>query len=896
MQPHAFAETFGTAGVNASVDLIGRGPQMAELIARRKAAARGHPSVVLVCGEAGCGKTRLLETFATRLTSGRADAVWLRPKRSARDAQTAARIREIANRVDSGKRRTMVIFVEDVHAAALDVLDAVRELAEPADARRRLVVVSFRPIDDEDEPARPIRLAQLARTEGAVTLEIEPLGPSETRALVRAFARGHAVLDPATVDAIAERSGGNPLVVRELVKCASDEFGAARSRRPVPLSLGGLVAEWLAPFSGDDRSVLAHAALRREGFRVSDVADLVARPAADVSPVFRRALARGLIAEGHGDAHTYVFRWPIVADVLEHRFLAHEKRGLHRRIAQSIEAHGAIDERAGELAKHWLAAGDPGMAAMYANRSGDASLAAGRYRDAARWYELALASPASPSHGGGDLHVKLAQARDISGDALGAHEALRTAAAFLDVRGDTEAGLRVRLHDALIAQHQSDLPAGFARLESATRFGLQSTSRAYAQAVAAFLLALRQETDRALDHLAAFPKDDSETDRAALRKYWEAIAFLAVQRCDEAAFDEAAAHYLEEARRTGDAAVVTAAESDVAISMLHFAGDACDAFLERAVALSVEHGLPWIESYTRAFAALNDFVRGRLESGRRHLEAMLEIETNMPMVAVARTYAGISIGRALCDQKLLDLCARSDLVELALGTGIPSVYGRTAGPYAQHLVDVGRVEEACALLSRCVRGLRSAYGTFLTMPVVAQYADEPDIAIARRLLAAATRNGNDRIASATLALFDAIRHARAGRLDASLRCGRKAAERYRSLRWTNMEARATEVAGDRLEALRLYRRCGNVRELRRLELAAPRVEPPTGAVGGGALSSRERQITRLVAAGTSNRSIAMELGVSEKTVERHLTAIFKRLGFRSRTELAAAVARGSPRH
>jgi DNA-binding NarL/FixJ family response regulator len=74
------------------------------------------------------------------------------------------------------------------------------------------------------------------------------------------------------------------------------------------------------------------------------------------------------------------------------------------------------------------------------------------------------------------------------------------------------------------------------------------------------------------------------------------------------------------------------------------------------------------------------------------------------------------------------------------------------------------------------------------------------------------------------------------------------------------------------------------------------VDPPTGAVGGGALSSRERQITRLVAAGTSNRSIAMELGVSEKTVERHLTAIFKRLGFRSRTELAAAVARGSPRH
>jgi DNA-binding NarL/FixJ family response regulator len=136
--------------------------------------------------------------------------------------------------------------------------------------------------------------------------------------------------------------------------------------------------------------------------------------------------------------------------------------------------------------------------------------------------------------------------------------------------------------------------------------------------------------------------------------------------------------------------------------------------------------------------------------------------------------------------------------------------------------------------------------------------------------------------------------------------------------WTGMQAWAEEIAGERARALRLYRQCGNLREVRRLELAdsesaglkhntelkhgagLPHGEGlPDGAgpqqhESADGLSSRERRIVALVVEGKSNRSIATTLELSEKTVERHLTSIFEKLGFRSRTELATSVVAQRP--
>ncbi|WUV68505.1 LuxR family transcriptional regulator [Streptomyces sp. NBC_01478] len=66
----------------------------------------------------------------------------------------------------------------------------------------------------------------------------------------------------------------------------------------------------------------------------------------------------------------------------------------------------------------------------------------------------------------------------------------------------------------------------------------------------------------------------------------------------------------------------------------------------------------------------------------------------------------------------------------------------------------------------------------------------------------------------------------------------------------------------------------------------------TGRGGPAALSGLEGRIAALVGRGLTNRQIARELGVSEKTVENNLTHVFARTGCRSRLDLALAVMEG----
>ena len=58
--------------------------------------------------------------------------------------------------------------------------------------------------------------------------------------------------------------------------------------------------------------------------------------------------------------------------------------------------------------------------------------------------------------------------------------------------------------------------------------------------------------------------------------------------------------------------------------------------------------------------------------------------------------------------------------------------------------------------------------------------------------------------------------------------------------------------------------------------------------GGQELTSAERQVAGLVAAGRTNREVAAELYMGLRTVEAHLSATYRKLGVRSRSELARA--------
>jgi len=75
----------------------------------------------------------------------------------------------------------------------------------------------------------------------------------------------------------------------------------------------------------------------------------------------------------------------------------------------------------------------------------------------------------------------------------------------------------------------------------------------------------------------------------------------------------------------------------------------------------------------------------------------------------------------------------------------------------------------------------------------------------------------------------------------------------------------------------------------------PPEKPPAPAVSDGApLTPRELQVARLVAGGRSNKEIAAELVIAQRTAEGHVERILAKLGFTSRAQVAAWVAASQP--
>jgi DNA-binding NarL/FixJ family response regulator len=75
-------------------------------------------------------------------------------------------------------------------------------------------------------------------------------------------------------------------------------------------------------------------------------------------------------------------------------------------------------------------------------------------------------------------------------------------------------------------------------------------------------------------------------------------------------------------------------------------------------------------------------------------------------------------------------------------------------------------------------------------------------------------------------------------------------------------------------------------------LIAQRQDPSTGATGRFAiLTPREIEIARLIGQGSSNKRIAAQLAIAERTVKAHLTEIFRKTGADDRVKLALMVSR-----
>jgi len=99
-------------------------------------------------------------------------------------------------------------------------------------------------------------------------------------------------------------------------------------------------------------------------------------------------------------------------------------------------------------------------------------------------------------------------------------------------------------------------------------------------------------------------------------------------------------------------------------------------------------------------------------------------------------------------------------------------------------------------------------------------------------------------------------------------------------------------AAENLDAAKaIFENLGATTWAGRVEKELRRVRPRLRRDGG--LTSAERRVAALVAEGRTNREVAAQLFTTVGTVEAHLTRIYRKLGVRSRTELARQVAEGT---
>jgi tetratricopeptide (TPR) repeat protein len=426
--------------------LFGRAAEAAQLWAAFERAQAGLPATVVVAGEAGVGKTRLVSEFITRvraqgalaLAGGCLDvgegvvayaplAEALRSLGSAVDpaelervlgsarAELARLVPELGAQVEAGvqaapeagaltpgrlfelllgvlhrlaERGPLLLVVEDLHWADQSTRDLLGFLVRNLRAGVALLL-TYR--SDELHRRHPLRpfLAELDRSGRTERVELGRLGRRELGELLAGILGEPA--PAALAGEILARSEGNPFFAEELLAARAEGGGGSAE---LPEALRDLLlarVEALLQATGRLLQVAAVAGRRVDHHLLAEVA---AQPPDCLVELLREAVAHHiLVVEGSSGA--YAFRHALVQEAVYDDLLPVQRPPLHaayaRALAARIEGQGdAGTAELGRLAYHWYASHDLGRALLASVQAGQAAEGAFALAEAVGHYERAL--------------------------------------------------------------------------------------------------------------------------------------------------------------------------------------------------------------------------------------------------------------------------------------------------------------------------------------------------------------------------------------------------------------------------------------------------------------------------------------------------------------------------
>jgi DNA-binding CsgD family transcriptional regulator/tetratricopeptide (TPR) repeat protein len=848
--------------------LLERDPVLASLRQYAHEAGHGEGRLVLIAGEAGVGKSVLVEQFQRDLP----DARWswgacdglstprpLAPLfdlardlggaledlcrgRPERDELFAALLGQV-----TGDDRLDVIVIEDIHWADDATLDLMRFLTRRIRTASVLVIATYR--DDSLAPSSPLRLAlgDLAARRWTRRLELPPLSVEA----VRTMAAG-TDLD---VGQLYQLAGGNPFYVTEMLEAGT---------HGVPLSARDAILSRTGRLSDAARQVLETAALM--GLRID--ASLLADRQAALDELSASGL---LVDEGIG----LRFRHEIARLAIAQEIPAHRQAVIHAEILNALLVNGSRDDA--RMAFHAEGAGDDEAVVRHASLAARRAVDLGSHREAAAQYERALrwAAAATPS-AQAELYTGLAEEATLSDRSQTAADADEQALRLWRQLED-------RRHEGESLQHYSLTLKHLCRGDEAVGAAVEAISTLEP-------LGETRELARAYATLAAIRMTRNENDEAIeLSRRAEALArslgasdviadALNTRGCAVSATDPS---WVEPIRRSLELAISCNLPNQAGRAYSNLYGTSCDQF-------RFDEG----EQYYRdglAYCEQND------------------LDTHSYFLRASRTAAlehrghwdeAVAIGAQLLEESLA-----APLNQICVQTLIGVIHARRGEPEVWRALDSAIANAAPAGQPQYVVPTRLARTeAFLTEGRVDQARHEAELAAdaahdidewmrgaLRRWL---YRTGSDRIVDGPVAgpyrLQESGQHAAAARAWDQLGCRLDAALALLD----SSDEDELRDALRRLDELGAKATASLARQkLRHIGArsvpAGPRRATRAHPLG---LTPRECEVLELICERRTNAQIARTLFISAKTVDHHVSAVLAKLGVETR-EAAADMSR-----
>ncbi|HEV3480036.1 MAG TPA: AAA family ATPase [Gaiellaceae bacterium] len=414
-----------------------REPLLAKLKEELRVSRRKPGRLVLVVGEAGIGKTTLVDAFCAGVDGG-VQVLWGAcdpavpprpfapladiadtvggPLKAALDAADRDHVfAAVLALLRQPRRSPPVVVFEDVHWADEATLDLLRVVGRRLRNLPVLVVATYR--DDEVAPAHPLRRA-LGDVPAAVVTEMRV--PALSLDAV-AKMTGTTGLDPVDVH---RSTRGNPFFVTELISAGDQNL---------PPTVRDAVLARSARLSGDGQRVLHTASVLGQPCRLSLLREVAAR---DVEAV-AECVAGGMLEI---DGEVVRFRHDLVQQAVYEMLPLEARTRLHRRALHTLTRRGG-DSAA--LARHAVEAGDADAVLESARAAGDRAAKLGAHVEAAALYASALRFAATLED---RAHARLLEAHgresmlidDVGGAITSQEAALEYWRRVGDIRGEGE--------------------------------------------------------------------------------------------------------------------------------------------------------------------------------------------------------------------------------------------------------------------------------------------------------------------------------------------------------------------------------------------------------------------------------------------------------------------------